>query len=307
MHFRDLNAIKAYYKTFYDKYGYVVIPSNAPISLIPSYDAFFKLQESCERAISKTRSGEWPHRRTVGKQFPPYGEDNPDSWGVQHLMHFELQEWAFAEWYCSDRVLDAVTLLLGCQREDLQMELFNLLINPTSHDFALRWHRDDVRERASYDEEVHALAKWHTGIQWNTALYHDECLYVVPESHMIPRTQAQRSLSRTQAPPKDPMRMPGAVKVVLEPGDTVFYNSNILHCATYSSATKRATLHACMGNAARGGLNRARNILQHDLKWMKDPWFWQSLPHDTAKRMLDRLIDLQEAQEGQEVSYSLSG
>jgi hypothetical protein len=36
-------------------------------------------------------------------------------------------------------------------------ELFNPLINPLGHDFALRWHRDDVRENPTADlEEVAA-------------------------------------------------------------------------------------------------------------------------------------------------------
>lgn len=55
-------------------------------------------------------------------------------------------------------------------------------------------------------------------------------------------------------------------------GDTVIYNNNILHTGRYSPDTKRATLHGCMGNS-RGGDARARNILQHDLRWMRNPEF----------------------------------
>ena len=43
-------------------------------------------------------------------------------------------------------------------------ELFNLLINPANHDFALRWHRDDVRENATAEEEREALAAWSHGV-----------------------------------------------------------------------------------------------------------------------------------------------
>jgi hypothetical protein len=50
-------------------------------------------------------------------------------------------------------------------------------------------------------------------------------------------------------------------------GDTLFYNSNILHCAAYSPAMKRATLHGTMGSTASGA-SRARNVLQHGLAWM---------------------------------------
>ena len=68
--------------------------------------------------------------------------------------------------------------------------------------------------------------------------------------------------------PEDPMDMPGAIILTLKgecrlnfrtctkgsrmrtAGETVFYNSNILHCATYNFRSKRATLHATMGNAS---------------------------------------------------------
>jgi hypothetical protein len=43
-------------------------------------------------------------------------------------------------------------------------ELFNLLINPVAHNFALRWHRDDVKGDASAEEERDALAIWHHGV-----------------------------------------------------------------------------------------------------------------------------------------------
>jgi hypothetical protein len=52
------------------------------------------------------------------------------------------------------------------QSSDLAcIELFNLLINPTNHEFALRWHRDDVRETADEEEEIESLALWHNGVR----------------------------------------------------------------------------------------------------------------------------------------------
>lgn len=43
-------------------------------------------------------------------------------------------------------------------------ELFNILINPIAHNFALRWHRDDVKGDATAEEERDALAIWHYGV-----------------------------------------------------------------------------------------------------------------------------------------------
>jgi len=47
---------------------------------------------------------------------------------------------------------------------DFALELFNLLINPASHNFALRWHRDDIHEDATPEQEEEALKIWHHGV-----------------------------------------------------------------------------------------------------------------------------------------------
>ncbi|SJL06552.1 related to phytanoyl-CoA dioxygenase family protein [Armillaria ostoyae] len=284
-------------KNQFTSQGFVIVPD-----LVSPSDLTL-LRTACEDVVERTRSGRWSLRRTVGKQFPPYDADDDDSWGVQMLMHPELGHPIFAEWYTSDALTSVVKELLGCEEEVLQMELFNLLINPISHDFALRWHRDDVKGDASLVEEKAALALWNHGIQWNTALYEDACLYVVPGSHSVPRTPEQRMHSTTMDAPADPLDMPGAIPVVLKPGDTVFYNNNILHLGTYSAKAKRATLHASMGDV-RGGSVRARNVLQHGLGWMKEDTFRDGLSVK-GKAMLDRLIEMQKKNEGIPIGYSL--
>ena len=131
-------------------------------------------------------------------------------------------------------------------------ELFNLLINPVAHDFALRWHRDDVKNDATEEEESQALKLWHHGVCsvvhtkelsdiervyyrcngtrmlnylwcWAkmvdihiSALYDDSCLYVVPGTHKQPRTNEQRIQSSTMEAPSDPFDMPGAIPVHLK-------------------------------------------------------------------------------------------
>lgn len=103
------------FKTQYDEQGFVVIPK------LISPDLREQLVEACERVIARTRSGTWTHRRTVGKQFPPFDDDNPDSWGVQHVMHPDLGEPVFAEWYTSAPLIQAVCDLMACQEDQLQM------------------------------------------------------------------------------------------------------------------------------------------------------------------------------------------
>ncbi|KAJ7680927.1 hypothetical protein DFH06DRAFT_432102 [Mycena polygramma] len=288
---------QALHKAQFEEQGFVIVND------LVSPEDFPRLKSACKDVISRTREGSWPHRRTVGKQFPPYDSENPDSWGVQHVMHPDLAQPAFSQWYTSEALIDAVRNLLGCSKDELQMELFNLLINPESHNFALRWHRDDIDQDATEEQERRALDAWKPyGIQWNTALYQDECLFVVPGSHKVPRTPEQRAHSQGSDAPANPEDMPGVLKVVLEPGQTVFYNSNILHCAKYDSQAERATLHASMGNVA-GGSVRARNVLQHGLSWMKEPQFRAGLDTD-GQDMLDRLLKLYNATG--DVGYSLS-
>ena len=102
-------------KQVYDERGYVVIPG------LVSPEALVTLKEACARVVARTRDGKWPHRRTVGSQFPPYDAQNPDSWGVQHVMHPELGEPAFAQWYTGDGLVRACCELLACEEDELQM------------------------------------------------------------------------------------------------------------------------------------------------------------------------------------------
>jgi len=44
-------------------------------------------------------------------------------------------------------------------------ELFNILVNPVRSEFALCWHRDDVKGSAGEDEEREALAVRHYGVR----------------------------------------------------------------------------------------------------------------------------------------------
>lgn len=104
-------------KETYERDGFVLVPN------LLTEDELILLRGACERVIAKTRSGEWTHRRTVGKQFPPYGNDSSDSWGVQHIMHPDLHELAFVKWYTSDALVSVVKKLLECKEEDLQMGL----------------------------------------------------------------------------------------------------------------------------------------------------------------------------------------
>jgi hypothetical protein len=76
--------------------------------------------------------------------------------------------------------------------------------------------------------------------------------------------------------------MPGQLKVELRAGQSVFYDNNILHRASYLASNKRATLHASMGTI-EGGHYRASCILQHGLAWMNTDGFKETLPESLIK------------------------
>jgi hypothetical protein len=127
-------------------------------------------------------------------------------------------------------------------------------VHPLRSDFALCWHRDSIKNSAVEDEERALLEVQHYGVceafvkstelrlddrfatgpveyvstliaypahgdGWpmaHSALHEDSSLYVVPGSHRVPRTAAQRAMSSNTIAPTDPLAMPGAMGVTLK-------------------------------------------------------------------------------------------
>lgn len=236
-----------------DKDGFVVI-KNALTN-----DEMSQLRQACQRSVALARAGDWPHVRTLPKQFPPWNNDISNGiWGVQHLLHPSLPDHrVFAESYFAPYVISAVAEILNCKTDDLVMELYNLLTRP-DQDFALRWHRDVIPPTATAEEEQELLVQPILHAQWNLALYDDQSLVVVPGSHIRPRTKAERYA--------DPFEdnMTDQKTVTMRAGDLVFYNNNILHRGVYTAQSERMTLHGSMG-VVGADPERARNILQHGI------------------------------------------
>ncbi|KAI5803839.1 phytanoyl-CoA dioxygenase [Geopyxis carbonaria] len=267
--------------------GYVILPSLVPPALLPT------LRAAALSTTSLARSGAWPHIRTVGKQFPPWPTSGPDIWGVSHILHPSLPASAiFREWYSSPPVLDAVSAILGCGESELCLQLCGLLVNPVREEFELSWHRDGVPAGAEEEEEGAALglgcsggeggtgeSRWES-TQWNTALYSDACLRVVPGSHRRVRTPAERAVTLEGG------EMPGEVAVHLKAGETVFYDNNILHRGVYGTAPERATLHASMGVGGRMGEVRRREVLQHGLEWVGGV-VWEGKMEELRRRLVE--------------------
>ncbi len=213
----------------YREQGYIII--DGILSSDPASPLHLDSLRSCaELATQLTRDGHWPHRRIVGNAFPPFDKDNRDSWGVQHIMNPSLDaavayhsssvssftphslSRTFQAFYGSQPLLDIASLLLEAESEHMQMELFNLLINPSSHRFALGWHRDDIRPDVSTQGEEVRLATPTYGVQFNTALYQDDCLFIVPGTHRRLRTEEEMRANQAKPPPATPSLMKTVTK-----------------------------------------------------------------------------------------------
>jgi hypothetical protein len=272
--------------------GFVRIPS----ALAP--DQLEALRAACQCVAQLARAGDWPHVRTLPKQFPPWNADvSKGIWGVQHLLHPDLPYHdTFAASYFASYIITSVTDILQCSPDDLVLELYNLLIRPDA-DFALRWHRDDIGPDVSAQEELDRLQEPMLHAQWNLALYRDQSLIVVPGSHVRARTEEERRAG----PFED--NMPGQTIVTMNPGDIIFYNNNILHRGVYCSQAERMTLHGSMGIVAADPA-RARNVLQHGIgAWVERCDFSKMQEHandqsssDLADDMRNRLVAMGSAQ-----------
>ncbi|CAO1620831.1 unnamed protein product [Sympodiomycopsis kandeliae] len=304
----DLSALRQKYKAD----GYVIIPS----LFSPELD---NLRTLTSETIAQTREHRWPFFRKVGKQFPPFDKDDvKDYWGVQHLMHPDLPHYErYQEFYSQAQFLSIAANLMECAEEELQMELFNLLINPTQHYFNLNWHRDDIKSDVDPHSEARILATNPFGIQWNAALYDDECLFIIPGTHKRVRTNEEiianqhicepPSLSPRNAEmewknvdPKDTLR------VKLKAGETCFYSQRLLHRASYDPTRQRATLHGCYGQIGSNG-QRARMVLQHDVEYLKQSIYGKQISNPKLKIMWDNLIAEYEGKSKEQFGYSLDG
>ncbi|EED12812.1 conserved hypothetical protein [Talaromyces stipitatus ATCC 10500] len=281
--------------------GFVVVRS------ILSPAEVVTLREAATEVTLQTRNGKWPYLRSVPKQFPPWPNTPPPSseggiWGVQHLMHPEMpHREKFIKTYFSPQILSIAEELLGIsdssdREELLVMELFNLLVAPENIPFELRWHRDDIP--GPEGKQSHA--------QYNFSLCPDASLIVVPGSHRRVRTETERSA--------DPYEksLPNQLIVRLEPGDAVFYDSNILHRGIYQPKPEggeeiRLTLHGSIGLKDHGTDSdkvRATAVLQHGIGLWVDRDDASLDAGERAEKMRTNLIGLGK---GENIGYSLEG
>jgi hypothetical protein len=267
-------------------------------------DEIRKYRQASEAVIEYARAGKWNAVRTRGKQFPPWPENySPDIWGISGLLNPDLGKQLstpFHDFYASGKLLAVVSDILQVPKDELSMELLNMLINPLT-DFDLEWHRDTIPAESDPDHEREELAKnQYAGAQFNLALTDDSCLIVVPKSHSRIRTLDEREKT-SSGTRRDYLE--GQISVELHPGDLVFYNNNILHGASYSAKQIRITLHGSYGSVHQGK-TRAKGILQHGVA----QWLPRLQSNNTNLLQLkEKLMTLVKEFEGVDLGYSLKG
>ncbi|KAF3916587.1 hypothetical protein ABW20_dc0103054 [Dactylellina cionopaga] len=186
-------------------------------------------------------------------------------------MHPDLNLPIFKQIYTNPNLLSTACAILAVPSpSSLQLELFNLLINPHTTPFSLPYHRDTIPAATPPEEEAKLLTRPRTGTQYNLALYDDACLIVVPGSHKRPKTteDAEALAQDDKSPLKD------EIKVILKPNQAVFYENDILHRADYNTL-KRVTLHGSLG--MEGQVERARMVLQHGVEYLKAESFVEGM------------------------------
>ncbi len=244
----------------YQDHGYLILKEALHEGMLEP------LRKATDRVTRRARRGDWPHIRKA--------TDN-DIWGVSHLLHPDLGEGIFAEYLASSVVIDVVGDLLAIapdsRSKELQLELANMLVNPAMRDHEIGWHRDLVRGDMSPEKELVELHQRERGIQWNTALYDEACLLIIPGSHLRSKTPEERDVVFNR--PRDPI--PGKMIISLEAGQGVYYNANLIHRGVYSNSERRETLHCCMGAVDNTLL---RPHIYTGLAWMDRPGFRISLP-----------------------------
>ena len=281
--------------------GYCVVQGFPPAMLTP-------LRLAADRAITRSRRGEWPNSRMCrGQTGEPIPGRNPDDiWGVSNLLHPDLQEPAFAEYMASPHVLDVVAdILLIPQSERtaaLELQLVNMLCEPRDQDHDLAWHRDsfvggDATQSGYCDpplpEEKMQLEGRNFGrdfgTQWNAALYDDACLYVVPRSHRRLRTSREKEVCQLlydEPERRGCVHMAGEKCVRLKQGEAVYFNSYLIHRGIYTTAAPRASIHACMGRAVRRD-----SLGDSDSDFMASKEFVQALPARLQPLAMNRYAD----------------
>ncbi|MFQ3190070.1 MAG: ectoine hydroxylase-related dioxygenase (phytanoyl-CoA dioxygenase family) [Paraglaciecola sp.] len=141
---------------------------------------------------------------------------NPKTLSFQHIFH-------------NPKVLGVIVQILG---ENLIINNASLFAAEPGTTYKLGWHRDVIQipEDEINAERIFSKDQFHNSVQINLPLYEDKALWIVPGSHNRTSTEGEVAAfegSKHYAPVE--AKMPGAVQVIIKPGQAALYNNNLIH------------------------------------------------------------------------------
>lgn len=187
----------------------------------------------------------------------------------EYAGEFDLQP--FRDFTQIEGLNEAVSRLTSPRHRLKPTETGTLLFSPRSRPWSTEWHRDwrDHVLEAEFQAEV-GDARWQEVLndpdffnQVNCPLFEDTSTWFVPASHLrVTNTAAEMKVyhSTTQEELRDEagtktdeelelfclrycQAMPGAVQLVLNPGDFMIYRNTGWHIGNYVTYRERMTLH----------------------------------------------------------------
>jgi hypothetical protein len=177
-------------------------------------------------------------------------------------------------------LIDALHRVLSPQHRLTGLERTGVLFEPAEQPWCTAWHRDITEKSDGVDpQEFREVSKDPCFFaQVNCALYSDISTCYVPASALRPNLSTEieaaklpdlhdrTSEERERICHDYCEAMPGAVQLVLEPGDFALYGPNGWHIGNYAPYRKRATIHDGVWNDAAQAWHYRWTAKQEELR-----------------------------------------
>jgi hypothetical protein len=264
----DYSLSEAQLKQYHDD-GYVVLRGAIPLANVESQKT--AVNALIDRSIADGR----PEIPWINKE-----KRLPERLGL--LLRPECIHPAFVESIEAGPFLPIAAQLLGVP---VRYSLFGMLAGGDGKPYIQGWHRD-LAPIGEPDEEAVVRGGYQVYTQINAPLFADRYVTIVPGSHLRASTSEELQVLKND-PTGD---MPGQMTVEMEPGDVVFYYSNLWHRGFNPEGNLRWTMHHAFVRAGAP-------VCVHEKgqeSWLRDAAYLDTLPPRTRSFMqgyLDAVSD----------------
>lgn len=234
----------------YHRHGYTVFRGIVPGPLIRD------MRRESDKAFDLAQGKLTPEQKKAGHQVQR----------LQPIRNYKIDRRPFEEFGNLPELKDAVARLLTPRHQFPTEEYLGILLQPASKPYCTNWHRDWHYKYGWAAKRAGFLENWERSYrdlnlfnQVNCALYEDSCTWVVPGSHArrdlpcedawykdhenAPEVIAMEPVQAEETCLDYCLAMPGAQRLLLNPGDLALYRNVLWHIGNYVPYRKRATLH----------------------------------------------------------------